>query len=398
MPLPSDPAPQQPGKLGFALAALGLLLLAGFSVIAALQVANGRRVVERNVVALVAMQRLSESLLAHLPGTDGLAALEALGTIEGKQALEPVRAFEAERTPERQRAALASVGKVVGNLRRANAEQSEVLGGHIDRLYLTVGFLVVVGAMTLALLWRVRANAVAMARLAQQRIEAAQAEHSDKLATLHALAASTAHEVNNPLTAVMLNLEFLALHDEGFSQAMKGAVKASSDGATRIAQIVSQLRKVAAPASTDQVELGLVIDSTMKLLEHRLSPHAQVVQNLAERGVVRAEYVGLGQVVSNLVVNAMEAFGNRPAMQNQITIETHAVDRDWIELSVADNGPGWDPATYDRLMQPFFTTKRTGSGLGLFVCKRIIEGFRGELTLVRSPAAGARVAVRLRRA
>lgn len=384
--------------LGFVLTALGLLLLALYSVTVALAVARGRKAVEGNVRFLVALQRLNESLVERRPLGEGLAVLDRIATAPAVEAAQKVRAFEANDTDEKLREASASVGRVVGSLRKANADESEVLGASIDRLYLTVGFLVCLGVATLALLWRVRSDALAFERLAEQRIAAAYAEHADRLETLHALAASTAHEVNNPLTAVMLNLEVLSSSAAAESDPVAvEAIRASVDGANRISEIVKRLRSVAAPQQKSQVELGQVIDATMKLLEHRVSPHAQVIQKLSERGAVRGEYVALGQVVSNLVVNALEAFGNRPVAQNLITIETHGVDGDWVELIVADNGPGWDPGAVEKLLLPFVTTKATGSGLGLFVCKQIVEGFDGELKLLRSADAGARVSVRLRR-
>lgn len=393
LPVPSLKVP----PLAFPIVAVVLVAVAGFSVTGAVEVARGRREVERNVGWLVALQKANEHLADGPPTAETLAVFDALSvhpSAEVAEAAGQARPALATQLPSAQ---LAAVGRVVAALRRANAHQSERLGGYIRWLYLTVALLVVLSGATLWLLWRLRSGALAMARLAEERIASAQQDHFHKLATVHALAASTAHEVNNPLTAMALNLELLQMNGEALTEPMRSAVSANLDGVARIAEIVRRLRQIAAPSSNAQVELGAVIDSTLRLLEHRVGPRAVVVQDLSERGNVRAEYVGLGQVVSNLLVNAVEAFGDRPQAENRITIATRAVDPEWVELSVSDNGPGFDPTAFDRLMTPFVTTKVTGSGLGLFVSRRIIEGFQGRLTLVRAEH-GAQVEVRLRRA
>ncbi len=394
--VPEATSARRSSRLGFGLAALGLGLVAAFSVDAAFDVARGRRAVEANVHALVSLQRLTEALARDEALADGPIALEGLRAHASPEVRDAAQVALAQWSAADRRGAIPRVAAVVGALRRANAQQSEILGGLIDRLYVTVGLLVLVCGGAMVLLWRVEVATLALARLADERLAEAQREHAERLAGLHALAASTAHEVNNPLTAVVLNLEYLSMQAT-LTGPTADAVKACVDGTKRIAAIVAQLKTVAAPVPTAETALGAVIDSTLRLLEHRVSPRARVVQRLTERGTVRAEFVPLGQVVSNLVVNSLEAFGDRPPTENEIAIETRAVDAEWAELVVADNGPGFPPGAFATLLQPFHTTKATGSGLGLYVCKKIIEGFGGELALTPATGAGARIVVRLRR-
>ncbi|MBL8955804.1 MAG: ATP-binding protein [Myxococcaceae bacterium] len=391
----------QPHRSQLPLVAIGILLLSAgvFSVASAAFVWRGRRAVESNVHLLAELQRMNETLVAG-----GQASPAVLAELASHTAPEVVAAtarlqqrLATSTAPAPDRDALAAIGQVIASLRKTNSEQSAQLGDHIDHLYLTVALLVVLATFTMVLVRRVDRDARLLARLADERIAAAHAEHTQRLALVNTLAATTAHEVNNPLTAMLLSLDYVRQQVAPLAPALSTSVSAAIDGGQRIRVIVASLRNLAAQGEGGEVELKQVVEATLRLLEHRLEPRATVVVKLAEAGRVKASYVELGQVLSNLVVNAVEAFGDRPKEKNEIVLASRADGADWLELRVSDNGPGFTPADLPRLTTPFFTTKATGSGLGLFVCKRLVEAFGGTLELVPAPA-GATVVVRLRRA
>lgn len=376
-------------------------VIAAFSISSAVSVARRRGVIEANVRLLVGLQGLADRLVA---GTASSAdpVVEALRrhpglAAESAQLSARLAAGESSGSPESTRESLGAVTALVTALRRQNAMESEELGASIDRLYLTVGLLVALCGVTLELLRRVRAAARMLERAAEQRIESAQREHAEQLALVSALAASTAHEVNNPLTAVMLNLALIKSRGAVSEPVLADAVAVCLDGTNRIRDIVAAMRGLGVTAA-HSVSIARVVAATLRLLDHRIEPRARIKLRLDEVGPVRADYVGLGQVLSNLVVNAVEAFGDRPADANQVTLEAVSIDSTWAELSVSDNGPGFPPGDLDRLTKAFFTTKATGSGLGLFVCSRLVEKFGGTLTLGTAATGGARVSVRLRKA
>jgi len=386
------------------LAGAGAVLLAAsiFSVLSAVTVWRDRRAVERNVRLLVRLQQLNEELVSErrapqAPLFDELAAHPDPGVAASVAGLEKaLAARDADPSPELSRAALASIGQAVAALRRANAALSEQLGGAIDRLYVTVALLVVLAAFTMTLVWRTQRDARLLAKLADARVAAAQAEHGQRLEMVNTLAASVAHEVNNPMTAVLLSLQHLRQNEESMRPELRESIDVAIDASSRVRTIVATLRNLAAPGNGGEVELNRAVESTLRLLQHRVSPRAGVVLKLAGNERVRGSYVGVGQVLSNALVNAVESFGDRPLEQNEIVIETSTPQPGWVEVAVADNGPGFAPETLAKVTTPFFTTKPTGSGLGLFVCKRLVEGFGGELR-IEPAAVGARIVIRLQR-
>ncbi len=379
-------------RLTFIVVAVALSLALGFSIWSAASIAVGRGYVERDVGYLVALQRFSDG--SARPEDSARVARELTQHPDADVAAAAARLSAALERGD----AGAEVAGTIAALRRVNARQSERLGAFIDRLYFTVAFLVVLAAATLALLWRLQSNAEERERLAERRLETARFEHEQQLQMVNALAAVIAHEVNNPLSSVMLGLEHVGRQVEKSLPALSDDVAACADGAQRIRDIVTDLRRLATPGKSDGgVELGRVIKSTVKLLAHRIDPRVRLELELEEQGGVTADYVGLGQVLSNLLINAVEAFGDRPFEQNALSLRTRVVEDEWAEVLIEDNGPGFDPRVFAKLATPFVTTKPHGSGLGLFVCRRIVEGFGGTLTLSpRNPGAAVRVLLKRR--
>ena len=231
---------------------------------------------------------------------------------------------------------------------------------------------------------------------------------SDRLASVGTLAGGVAHEINNPLSYVAFNLEFLAEELAGVcvdptSQLVKDMTEAISDareGAERIRRIVRDLKSFSradddAPGPTD---VRRVIELATKMAANEIKPRAQLRLDYQAEASVIANDSRLGQVVLNLLVNAAQAIPEGHAAANAITVRTRR-DRDThLLIEVSDTGSGIAPEIANRIFDPFFTTKPVGvgTGLGLSICHGIVESFGGEITMRSEVGKGSTFTVRLK--
>ena len=204
---------------------------------------------------------------------------------------------------------------------------------------------------------------------------------TEKLAVAGRLAASIAHEINNPLEAVT-NCLFLVGQTELPAEA-RGYLDLAQSELDRVSQITVQTlrfyRQSTRPAKTDVHDL---IATVLALLEQRLSRHAvEVVQQFRDTPQVVVRDGEIRQVMANLLGNAIDAL----AEGGRIVLRT-ACGHDWqngsagIRITVADSGTGMDAETQARIFEPFFSTKGiTGTGLGLWVSREIVEKHQGYL-------------------
>jgi C4-dicarboxylate-specific signal transduction histidine kinase len=225
---------------------------------------------------------------------------------------------------------------------------------------------------------------------------------AERLAAIGALAASVAHEVNNPLTWVTASLgsarEALALlGSEPRAREAAEALADGEDGVRRIAKVVADLRSATRAPARDRrpVDLRGEVETALRLARHELSRRARVVLRLDPVPVVEAGDFQLGQVAVNLLVNAAQALP--PSRVGEIRVRTGTGEDGFAELEVEDDGPGVAPEVLPRIFEPFFTTKPAGqgTGLGLSVCRGIVEGLGGTIDVESAPGRGARFRVRL---
>jgi PAS domain S-box-containing protein len=229
---------------------------------------------------------------------------------------------------------------------------------------------------------------------------------SDRMASLGTLAAGIAHEINNPLTYVMGNLEVLAdaLSGDGWPpdgslDELRQAIADSNDGAERVRKIVKGLRSFtrAENSKVVPVDLTQVVEQAVKMTANELRHHAQLVRDLDPAPVMIADDGRLTQVFINLIMNAVHAIppGRRDA--NCITVRTRADDDGGAVIEVQDTGGGIPPDVLARVFDPFFTTKDVGAGtgLGLSICHGIVIGLGGQIAIESTVGVGTTVRVSL---
>lgn len=200
---------------------------------------------------------------------------------------------------------------------------------------------------------------------------------SEKLASLGQLAAGVAHELNNPLTSIMMNVDLLS-EEIGEGSPLRGDLQRVSADVGRCRRIIEDLRTFARLPRVDRAagEVGAVVEQAVGIAAHELSRRGvRVVRDLPSdlpRVVWDADRIV--QVLSNLLVNAahaVEAGGG-------VTVRGRH-ENGWLSLEVADDGPGIPPAHRSRVFDPFFTTKPDGTGLGLSISHGIVTEHGGRI-------------------
>jgi PAS domain S-box-containing protein len=238
-------------------------------------------------------------------------------------------------------------------------------------------------------------------REAEARLEElrAQLAISDRMAAIGTLAAGVAHEINNPLTWILANVNYAAEQLERFgapsaaeARAVREALDEAVDGTARVRAIVRDLKTFSRSEEegVGPVELVRVAAAALNLAANEVKHRARVVVEVAGAPPVLGNEARLGQVLLNLIVNAAHAIPDGRASEQEIRI-TARREGDRVELRVSDTGPGVDPSIASRIFDPFFTTKPVGqgTGLGLWVCRRLVEGLGGSIDVVPGTGSGA---------
>jgi PAS domain S-box-containing protein len=247
-------------------------------------------------------------------------------------------------------------------------------------------------------------GAIATARdISAKKQTEAQLIVSDRMASVGTLAAGVAHEINNPLAAVLANLELAQREVARLAQhthvgELGELVHEAREAADRVRQIVRDLR-VFSRSEEEQlgaVDVRAVLDSTLRIAWNEIRHRARLVRDFQDVPPVLGNESRLGQVFVNLLVNAAQAIPEGLAETNQITVRTRVRD-DRVAVDVVDTGTGMSPAVLHRLFTPFFTTKPVGvgTGLGLSICQRIVTAMGGEIRVDSAPGQGSSFSVLL---
>lgn len=223
---------------------------------------------------------------------------------------------------------------------------------------------------------------------------------SQKLEALGRLAAGIGHEINNPLSYVMNNLELVQhqaagierIFDASQRESIYGAIEEALLGAQRIKQVVRGLRLFSQSSESPPTEadVNACIRAAMAMVRSELRHKAAMVEDLPEVPHVVGDPPRLEQVFVNLLLNAVQAIPKRHSRPGQIQVMVRCIDGQTVEASVADNGCGIANADLEHIFEPFFSTRPTGegSGLGLWVCKNVIESFGGSIAVESSVDSG----------
>jgi len=220
--------------------------------------------------------------------------------------------------------------------------------------------------------------------------------HVTRVMTLGELTASIAHEVNQPLAAIVTNgnacLRWLAGQQPNFGEA-KSAVERIIKDSYRASEVISRIRTLVkkAPPQNDRVDLNEVILEVLALAQNQARRKGvQVKRELADDlPPVLGDRVQLQQVILNLVVNGMEAIVNNKNGERELSISSAKDGSNNLLVAVRDSGAGLDPANLERVFDAFFTTKPDGMGMGLAISRTIIESHGGRLWATSNSPRGA---------
>ena len=211
---------------------------------------------------------------------------------------------------------------------------------------------------------------------------------ADRLMVAGRLAASVAHEINNPLEAVF-NLIYLAVNDPTTPAEVREQLSKAIQELNRVAHVTRQaLRFHRTEPGIAEVDLSALFDELLELFASRFSTREVAVERRYRTGVkVVISQDDLKQVLSNLLTNALDAMPNGGKLIITIAALTRG-EKPWVRICVEDTGAGIAPGNRSRIFEPFFTTKaQTGTGLGLWVAKQLVEQHGGSIAL-HSPAGG----------
>ena len=216
--------------------------------------------------------------------------------------------------------------------------------------------------------------------------------HVSRLTDMGQVAAGLAHELNQPLTAILNYTNAgLDIADERGDDELKSVFGKVAEQASRAGNIIRRLRafiEKRGPNRTDE-DITRTIDEAIRLGQINAAERGIKLRVLFEQGLpnVSIDRVQIQQVLINLMKNAAEAMDSSD--RRELTVTISHVAPDLVQVSVADTGPGISDDMTEKLFQPFVTTKATGMGMGLSICRGIIEAHGGRLWLESNPGGGA---------
>ena len=230
-------------------------------------------------------------------------------------------------------------------------------------------------------------------RLAELREELI---HVSRLHAMGEVAAGLAHELNQPLaaTANFLGAAEVLLEQAGSDHdRVREFVRLAGTQSLRAGEIMRRMREFSSRGAEGlRVESlsEVVTDAVDLVLAGNMASQAAIVVDIdTARPLVRVDRIQIQQVIVNLLSNALEAQADGRDVAPQIHIRSRPAWLDMVEIEVSDNGPGFSAEVLSRGYQPFFTTKKDGMGIGLSICRRIVEGHGGTLAIESAPGAGA---------
>ena len=232
---------------------------------------------------------------------------------------------------------------------------------------------------------------------AQEQLRNAEAELArlTRVMTLGQLAASIAHEVSQPLSGIITNantcLRMLKSDPPNVDGARGAAQRMIRDG-NRASEVITRLRTLFSKKEIDlePLDVNEATREVIVLLSGELQRNRVILKQAFSDHLpaVKGDRVQLQQVILNLIRNGSDAMDTVSDRPRQLLIQTEAEDNE-VTVSVRDSGVGFSPEISERLFEPFFTTKQEGMGIGLSLCRSIVEAHHGRLWAVRNTGPGA---------
>jgi PAS domain S-box-containing protein len=243
-----------------------------------------------------------------------------------------------------------------------------------------------------------RKRAEAEARDSERRYREVQTElaHASRVATMGQLTASIAHEVKQPITASVTAahaaLQWLDRQTPDLEE-VRQALACIVDNGNRAGEVIDRIRDLVkkAPPRKDRLEINGAIRQVIELTRGEAIKNGVSVRMQLSEGLplIEGDRVQLQQVILNLIINAVEAMSGASNGTRELLISTGGAEPSGVFVAVRDSGPGLAPATLERLFDAFYTTKAGGMGMGLSICRSIIESHGGRLWATANEPRGA---------
>jgi signal transduction histidine kinase len=266
------------------------------------------------------------------------------------------------------------------------------------QIALICAVLLLQGAMISGLVFERRRRVLAEI---QSRQRSAELAHINRYSVASELTATIAHEINQPLGAILVNIETAELMIGSPSPNLREIQEILSDirrDDQRASEVIGRLRSLLkkAPFELKHIDLNDVAGETIKFLSAlAIAREVELTDFIAPAPLpIKGDRVQLQQVIVNLIVNAMDAMSGMPSMERRITLSTGR-DGNSADLSISDVGPGIPPERLKQVFEPFFTTKPEGMGMGLSIARAIVEAHGGHLSALNRQARGAAFSIRL---
>jgi len=220
-----------------------------------------------------------------------------------------------------------------------------------------------------------------------------QLDQAMRAATMGEVSASIAHEINQPLAAIVTSAAAARRWMDRTPPDLlevRAALDEAAASANRASEVVRRVRTLMANAEPDRVPLEIdpVVEEAVSLVRKDLVLQSVVLSSTLEAPgrMIRGDRILLQQVMINLVTNAVQALQTVPADQRRLTVRT-CVRAAGVTIEVADSGPGFSGPAAERAFEPFFTTKPSGMGLGLAMCRTIVQVHEGDIAIA-APDSG----------
>jgi len=242
-------------------------------------------------------------------------------------------------------------------------------------------------------------RAEARARESERRYREVQADlaHANRVETMGQLSASIAHEVNQPLTAMMTNsqaaLRWLEASPPDLAE-VRDALTSIVRNGNRASEVVGRIRALIRKSSPrrDRFEINGAIREVIELASNEAEKNGVLVRTQFAKGLplIEGDRVQVQQVILNVVVNAIEAMSTVEDGPRELLISTEENgDAEGVLVSARDFGPGLTPEAVERVFDAFYTTKPGGMGMGLSICRSIIEAHGGGVRIAANSPRGA---------